>query len=191
VVTVRGFPTSTWPGILDDLNRLGFATAGARGSSPGQGGGRKELTRLRRQWFAKRKNVIALLRETIFQQESPLVDTDAANKATDADAALQELGSDQVAYGYVTATVTVLGPRCDAADEKLRAVERAIQGRGFITIPETLNAIDAWLSSIPGQTYANVRQPIDLDPESLHLMPVSAVWAGPERTHTSMVRRSS
>src|SRR3546814_2411348 len=25
VVSVRGFPTSTWPGLLDDLNRLGFA----------------------------------------------------------------------------------------------------------------------------------------------------------------------
>ena len=25
VVTVRGFPTSTWPGLLDELNRLGFA----------------------------------------------------------------------------------------------------------------------------------------------------------------------
>src|ERR1700679_2268101 len=24
-VSVRGFPTSTWPGLLDDLNRLGFA----------------------------------------------------------------------------------------------------------------------------------------------------------------------
>src|SRR3546814_1290765 len=58
----------------------------------------KELGRLRRQWFAKRKNVVALLRETIFQQESPLVDTDASNKAVDADAALQELGSDQVAF---------------------------------------------------------------------------------------------
>src|SRR3546814_11298506 len=49
----------------------------------------KELGRLRRQWFAKRKNVVALLRETIFQQESPLVDTDASNKAVDADAALR------------------------------------------------------------------------------------------------------
>ncbi|MGM9451456.1 hypothetical protein RRF55_28320, partial [Klebsiella sp. K47] len=76
------------------------------------------------QWFAKRKNVIALLRETIFQQESPLVDTDASNKATDADAALQELGSDQVAFGYLTATVTVLDADPAAADEKLRMVER-------------------------------------------------------------------
>ena len=70
------------------------------------------------------------------------MDSDASNKATDADAALQELGSDQVAFGYVTATVTVLDTDATAADEKLRAVERAIQGRGFVTIPETLNAVD-------------------------------------------------
>src|SRR2546427_610202 len=86
VVSVRGFPTSTWPGILDDLNRLGFAYRwSTRFLCLDKSEAEKELTRLRRQWFAKRKNVIALLRETIFQQESPLVDTDASNKATDAE----------------------------------------------------------------------------------------------------------
>lgn len=74
------------------------------------------------------------MRETLFQQESPLVDTDASNKAADADAALQELGSDQVAFGFVTATVTVLDADAAVADEKLRRVERVIQGRGFVTI---------------------------------------------------------
>ena len=115
-------------------------------SLPGQSRGGKELSRLRRQWFAKRKNVVALLRETIFQQESPLVDTDASNKAADADAALQELAA--IAFGYLTATVTVMDEDAAVADE-LRMVERVIQGRGFVTIPETLNAVDAWLSSIP------------------------------------------
>ena len=142
VVSVRGFPTSTWPGILDDLNRLGFAYRwSTRFLCLDKAEAERELGRLRRQWFAKRKNVIALLRETIFQQESPLVDTDASNKAADADAALQELGSDQVAFGYLTATVTVLDADPAVADEKLRMVERAIQGRGFVTIPETLNAV--------------------------------------------------
>ncbi len=181
-VTVRGFPTSTWPGVLDDLNRLGFAYRwSTRFLCLDKTEAEKELTRLRRQWFAKRKNVVALLKETIFQQESPLVDTDAANKSLDADAALQELGSDQVAYGYVTATVTVLDIEASAADDKLRAVERTIRGRGFVTIPETLNAIEAWLSSIPGHVYANVRQPLISTLNLAHLMPVSAVWAGPER----------
>ena len=182
VVSVRGFPTSTWPGLLDDLNRLGFAYRwSTRFLCLDKAEAERELSRLRRQWFAKRKNIVALLRETIFQQESPLVDSDASNKAADADAALQELGSDQVSFGYVTATVTVLDADATAADEKLRAVERTIQGRGFVTIPETLNAVDAWLSSIPGHAYANVRQPIVSTLNLAHMMPVSAVWAGQER----------
>lgn len=182
VLSVRGFPTTTWPGLLDDLNRLGFAYRwSTRFLCLDKAEAEKELRRLRRQWFAKRKNIVALLRETIFQQESPLVDSDASNKATDADAALQELGSDQVAFGYVTATVAVLDADTSAADEKLRAVERAIQGRGFVTIPETLNAVEAWLSSVPGHAYANVRQPIVSTLNLAHMMPVSAVWAGPER----------
>src|SRR5574337_2169654 len=182
VVTVRGFPTTTWPGMLDDLNRLGFAYRwSVRFLCLDKAEAEKELGRLRRQWFAKRKNVVALLRETIFQQESPLVDTDANNKATDADAAMQELGSDQVAFGYLTATVTVMDEDAAVADEKLRMVERVIQGRGFVTIPETLNAVDAWLSSLPGNAYANVRQPIVSTLNLAHMMPVSAVWAGPEK----------
>ena len=182
VLTIRGFPTSTWPGILDDLNRLSFAYRwSTRFLCLDKAEAEKELGRLRRQWFAKRKNIVALLRETIFNQESPLVDTDASNKASDADAALQELGSDQVAFGYVTATVTVMDRDAAAADEKLRQAERAIQGRGFVTIPETLNAVEAWLSSIPGNVYANVRQPIVSTLNLAHLMPLSAVWAGQER----------
>ena len=182
VLSVRGFPTSTWPGLLDDLNRLGFAYRwSTRFICLDKDEAEKELVRLRRQWFAKRKGVLALLREAIFQQESPLLDSDAANKAGDADAALQELGADQVAFGYVTATVTVSDRDAQVADEKLRLVERVIQGRGFVTIGESLNAVEAWLSSIPGNAYANVRQPIISTLNLAHLMPVSAVWAGPAR----------
>jgi len=42
------------------------------------------------------------LRETLWGKESPLVDSDAENQAMDADAALQELGADYVAYGLFT-----------------------------------------------------------------------------------------
>jgi len=182
VISVRGFPAATWPGVLDELNRLGIAYRwSTRFICMDKDEALAELTRLRRQWFAKRKGVMALLRETIFQQESPLVDSDAANKASDADAALQELGADQAAFGYVTATVTVFDEDARRADEKRRLVERTIQARGLVTIAEQLNAVEAWLSSIPGNAYANVRQPILSTLNLAHLMPVSAVWAGPAR----------
>ncbi len=181
VMTVRGFPASTWPGLLDDLNRLGFPYRWTtRFLFLDKADGEKELSRLRRQWFAKRKGIVTLLRETIFQQESPLVDSDAANRAIDADDALQTLGSDHVAFGYVTATVVVWDEDARIAAEQLKAVERVIQGRGFTTAPETLNSVEAWLSSIPGHVYANVRQPIISTLNLAHLMPLSAVWAGPQ-----------
>ena len=92
-------------------------------------------------------------------EASALLDTDAANKAIDADVALQELGADHVGQAYVTATVTVWDEDAGLADEKLRLVEKVIQGRDFTCMPEGVNAVEAWLGSLPGHVYANVRQP--------------------------------
>jgi CagE, TrbE, VirB family, component of type IV transporter system len=73
--------------------------------------------------------------------------------------ALQELGSDEISQAYVTASVTVWDEDAGTANEKLRLVEKIIEGRDFTCIPETVNAIEAWLGSLPGHVYANVRQP--------------------------------
>ena len=182
VVTVRGLPASTWPGMLDELNRLGFGYRWmTRFLFLDKTEALRQLTKIRRQWFAKRKGIVTLLRETIFQQESPLVDSDAANKAVDADAALQELGSDAVGFGYVTVSIVVADRDPAAVEEKRKSVERVVQGRGFVAISETLNAVEAWLGTVPGHVYANVRQGLVSTANLAHLIPLSAVWAGPGR----------
>jgi type IV secretion system protein TrbE len=181
-LTVLGFPSHTFPGILDDLNRMAIPYRWCtRAITLDKTDAIRELTRIRRQWFAKRKSLTALLREAVTNESSPLVDSDAANKAMDADAALQELGSDLIAYAYVTATVTVWDENARVADERLRAVEKVIQGRDFTSISETVNAIEAWLGSLPGHLYGNVRQPLVSTLNLAHMMPLSAVWAGPDR----------
>jgi type IV secretion system protein TrbE len=181
VLTVLGFPNATTPGLLDALNDLGFAYRWTtRWIALDKTEATKNLTRLRRQWFAKRKSVGALLREVMFNRETALVDPDADNKAADADEALQELGADDVAFGYLTTAIVVCDADPKQANDKLLAVERIINGRGFVTIRETLNAVEAWLGSLPGNPYANVRQPIVHTLNLAHMMPVSAVWAGPE-----------
>src|SRR5690606_2665288 len=99
----------------------------------------------------------------------------------DADLALQELGADYAGQAYVTATITVWDSDPNIADEKLRLVEKVIQGRDFTAMAETINAVDAWLGSLPGHVYANVRQPPISTLNLAHMIPLSAVWAGPER----------
>ena len=181
-LTVIGFPSATFPGLLDDLNAQGFAYRWAtRAIMLDKSDATKLLSKIRRQWFAKRKSVAAILKEVMTNEASVLVDSDAANKAEDADAALQELGADHVGLALVTATVTVWDEEPALAAEKLRLVERVIQGRDFTCVTEGMNAIEAWLGSLPGHVYANVRQPPISTLNLAHMMPLSAVWAGPER----------
>ncbi|HDZ74519.1 MAG TPA: conjugal transfer protein TrbE [Aurantimonas coralicida] len=182
ILTIIGFPTATTPGILDELNRLAFPYRwSTRAVMLDKTEATRLLTRIRRQWFAKRKSVAAILKEVMTNEASTLVDSDAANKAADADLALQELGSDLIGQAYVTATVTVWDENPAIADEKVRLVEKVIQGRDFTAMTETINAADAWLGSLPGHVYANVRQPPVSTLNLAHMIPLSAVWAGEVR----------
>ena len=181
-LTVIGFPSATFPGLLDELNAQGFAYRwSTRAIMLDKSDATRLLSKIRRQWFAKRKSVAAILKELMTNEASVLVDSDAANKADDADTALQELGADHVGLALVTASVTVWDEDAALAAEKLRLVEKVIQGRDFTCVAEGMNAIEAWLGSLPGQVYANVRQPPISTLNLAHMMPLSAVWAGPER----------
>ncbi len=181
VLTVIGFPTATWPGLLDELNRLAFDyrwTTRAICLDKTDAG--RLLGRIRRQWFAKRKSLAALLKEVMTNEASALVDTDAGNKAADADQALQDLGADGVGYALVTATITVWDDDPAVADARLRQAEKIVQGRDFTCIAESLNAVEAWLGGLPGHVYANVRTAPISTLNLAHIMPMSAVWAGPD-----------
>lgn len=181
-LTIAGFPGLSRPAMLDALNAQGFGYHWmTRFIALDKADATGALTKLRRQWFNKRKSVTALLREVITNEHVQLHDSDADNKTEDADLALQELGGDHVAFGYLTATITVTDVNRTRVEDKVRAVERIINGLGFTVMRESVNAVEAWLSSLPGHVYANVRQPLVHTLNLAHLMPLSSVWAGPPR----------
>ena len=180
VVSILGFPGTSTPGILDNLNKLNFEYRWVTRFLPlDKKDALSELGKYRRQWFAKRKGIATMLKETITQTESAIVDSDASNKAADADAALQEVADDLVSYGYFTAAVVVLDKDYLQAEKKVRALEKTINSIGFTVINETLNAVDAWLGCLPGLCRANIRRPILNSLNLAHIFPLSAVWAGP------------
>src|SRR5260370_8110692 len=86
-----GFPSATHPGILDELNRLAIPYRwSTRAIALDKTDATRVLTRIRRQWFAKRKSVAAILKEVMTNKASALLDTDAHNKALDPHASLQQ-----------------------------------------------------------------------------------------------------
>ena len=89
---MRAFVSKTTPAILDAMNALPvpyrwvcrwipFDKQKAVG----------ELTRLRKQWFAKRKSALVLIRETLLKEETLLEDPDAVSKTEDRNQALEGL----------------------------------------------------------------------------------------------------
>ncbi|MBI1254630.1 MAG: conjugal transfer protein TrbE [Hyphomonas sp.] len=181
LLSVRSFVSSTEPGLLDALNRLPVSYRWVTRFLPlGPEAARREITNVRRKWFAKRKGIMSLIREALFREESGLLDNDAALQAADADAALVSLGQDGVTAGYATIVIVIAEETSEAADAALRLIRQTTDSLGFVTEAEGVNAVEAWLGTLPGQAYADVRRPLVLTRNLAHLIPASAIWAGPE-----------
>ena len=182
VLTINGFPATGEPGLLSDLDQLGFAYRWVTRFLPlDKPDAEKALNTYVRNWFAKRRSLTSYLREILTNEPATLLNTDANNQAADADEALQALGAGHVAFGYCTTAIVVRHAEASVAEDQIRAVERVIRGRGFTCVAESVNAIEAWLGTLPGEAYANVRQPLLNTINLAHMAPLSSLWAGPER----------
>ena len=51
----------------------------------------------------------------------------------------------------------------------------------MVTVVETVNAVDAWLGSLPGHVYADARRPLLQTLNVADFAPFTSVWAGEER----------
>ena len=181
-ISVRAFPTASSPGLLDRLNELGVSYRWTCRFMPlDKEDARRVVTTVRKRWFAKRKGVMALIKEAVTREPSVLEDPDAAAKAADADAALAILGGDYASMGYFTPTVTLMDADPDRLADRVREVESAINRVGFVCKVEDVNAVEAWLGSQPGHAYADLRRPLVSSLNLCDMMPVSAIWPGPSR----------
>ena len=184
IICLRSFPGESFPVLFDGLNNLHMPYRWtSRFICLDKESAVRELKKYKRQWYAKRKTLETLIKDVFSKDsdsESIMTDTDAHNKAGDSDQALQEVSDDRAAYGFYTFTVIVSDKDKAKAEEKIKAVESVINGLGFTTIREGVNAVEAWLGSLPGHVHANVRRPIISAQNLSHMIPLSAVWAGDE-----------
>lgn len=179
-ISIRAYPPNFVPGILDRLNSLGLSYRWVCRFLPlDKEDARKEVEKIRKRWFAKRKSVGTMLKEAITKEPSILEDSDAVAKAMDADAAMLVLGSDSAGMGYFTPTITLTDTDPDRLAAKVREVESVINRAGFVAKVEDVNGVEAWLGSLPGQAYADVRRPLVTTLNLCDMLPISANWSGP------------
>lgn len=175
VVAIDGFPAESWPGILNALDLMPLTYRwSTRFMFLDDQEARTRLERTRKKWQQKVRPFI----DQLFQTQSRSVDQDAMAMVAETEDAIGQASSGLVAYGYYTTVVVMFDTDMRRLRDKAEAVRRLIQAEGFGARIESLNATEAFLGSLPGNWYANIREPLISTRNLADLVPLNAVWSG-------------
>ncbi len=175
VVAIDGLPAESWPGILNSLDLMPLTYRwSSRFVFLDAEEARTRLERTRKKWQQKVRPFF----DQLFQTQSRSLDQDAMLMVVETEDAIAEASSQLVAYGYYTPVIVLFDEGQQSLQEKCEAVRRLIQAEGFGARIETINATDAFLGSLPGVSYANIREPLINTRNLADLIPLNSVWSG-------------
>nr|WP_172691334.1 conjugal transfer protein TrbE [Agrobacterium radiobacter]ASK48159.1 conjugal transfer protein TrbE [Agrobacterium radiobacter] len=175
VVAIDGLPAESWPGILNALDLMPLTYRwSSRFVFLDAEEARTKLERTRKKWQQKVRPFF----DQLFQTQSRSLDQDAMLMVAETEDAIAEASSQLVAYGYYTPVIVLFEEDQARLQEKCEAIRRLIQAEGFGARIETLNATDAFLGSLPGVSYANIREPLVNTRNLADLVPLNSVWSG-------------
>ena len=117
-------------------------------------------------------------RTSFLRIETGAVNLFAQEMSADAEEAMGVASSGDVQFCVYNTVIICAHEREDRLDEAAGLVVKTIQNLGFACRTETVNAVEAWRGSLPGDGYRNVRRVILHTLNLADLMPITAVWAG-------------
>ena len=175
MVAIDGLPAESWPGILGTLDLMPLTYRwSTRFIFLDAEEARQKLERMRKKWQQKVRPFF----DQLFQTQSRSIDQDAMTMVAETEDAIAQASSQLVAYGYYTPVVILFDDDREALQEKAEAIRRLVQAEGFGARIETLNATDAYLGSLPGNWYCNIREPLINTNNLADLVPLNSVWSG-------------
>ena len=175
VVSIEGFPTESYPGILSQLAELPVEYRwNSRFIFMEQHEAVAHLEKFRKKWRQKIRGFF----DQVFNTNSGHVDQDAVAMVADAEAAIADINSGMTSAGYYTSVVILMDENRPKLEAAARQIEKALHSLGFTARIETINTMEAYLGSLPGHGVENVRRPIINAMNLADLLPVSSIWTG-------------
>ncbi len=175
IIALDGFPQESYPGILHILDEFDFEYRWSTRFiflDPYQA--RKALDGIRRRWQQKQRG----LKDQLFNTATGAVDLDAVEMTQDVELAIGEGESNMVKFGYYTSCIVMMHEDPKLLTERANEVRKQILNYGFGARIEDVNAVEAYLGSIPGHSYPNIRRPLMHTLNLADLLPITALWSG-------------
>ena len=181
-ISIQGFPNYTVPGFFDVLNRLNIPYRWiTRFLMLSKLEALSKMEKKYKNIFSQRLSLFQRVYAELTgekEENSRKLNEDALNKANEVRTQIALTAGDYVSQGFYTCTLIVDGDSIDEVEERVDIISKTINNMGFITIEESINSVEAFLGSVPGNITNNIRMPILNTITLSHLLPVSSVWGG-------------
>lgn len=178
VVSIDGFPSESYPGILNALSLLSCECRwSTRFLCMDKLQAEAECKKYTSSWKQASRGFIS----QIWGTASGRVNQDALLMAEDSESVKLEVQSDNVGLGYYTSVVVLCDPDPEKLEEACKTfVAKVVNDLGFTARIEGVNNFDAFLGSIPGHVDENLRRPPMTTLNLADLIPTSSIWCGAE-----------
>jgi type IV secretion/conjugal transfer VirB4 family ATPase len=199
VVAIQGYPPATSPGAMDFLGSLPYAYRWSTRILPLSAvQGAAHIRRIQLRWFQKRRGLGAWVKDVAASQSSEaksataqtneelFQDGDATRMVRDAAEAAAENASGALRFCYVTQTIVVSDHDVARADDVARAILARCVDEGYGGRIESVNAVEAYIGSLPGHGYQNLRRNLVSTRNAVDMLPLTGVWPGLEHNPSPM-----
>mgnify|MGYP000208467854 CR=1 FL=1 len=156
-VSLVNYPAGTFPSILSDLQTLPIAFRWSnRFLLTDMREALSQIEKKRREWVQKIRSLVS----QITGIQTTKVNQDAIAMVQDLDDALQDAHSGEVAFGNHTSTVILRHTNPEVLESATREIVKVFERAGCNARVERMNNLEAFLGSLPGHGYENVRKPL-------------------------------
>ena len=145
-----------------------------------------ELDMERRQWKGKLQSLSSTLADAAIRegaQNTENLNEVAVDRVAEVRDAIHAVEADHISFVYYSTAVIVLDEDREAVEEKAKIVRQLFIEHGMKAKIEDFNAVDTWMGCVPGLIGHNIRRPLISTGNLVHMMPLTAAWAGEEWNH--------
>ena len=186
IVAVQGYPNMTRPGLVGPLTRLPFPYRWSVRFVPfSPATAAKIIGKNQLGWFQKRRGAGDWAKDMASKEKRQETDLDLAFQDGNATAMVHDAGAarainsgGEVRFGYLTVCAVVMADDKRAADDRAEALLAAIRDVGFTGRVEDVNAVEAFLGSLPGHGRPNLRRPVLSTENTVDVLPLTSPWGG-------------
>lgn len=175
VIAIDGFPAESYPMMLEALDNLAIPYRfNSRYVCMDQYTALKEIEKYCKSWNQK---IIGFF-DKLFNKALPKINKDAVLMVDDAESAYATTQTGLVAFGYYSGNIILLHEDKEILLSQTRDIRKVILTQGFTARVETLNALEGWLGTHPGNGYSNLRRIILHSLNLADILPLSTIYAG-------------